>query len=123
MVVAAPKKSQGNQTPQPRLPALLHLCALESLHRTGSSRDAAIDQAVTVACVSQRLKALERELGQVLVIRSKTDARRFAFTREGRDLAVFLHGWLQELYQNIPEGAHIARRTRRVRTRGSAADL
>ena len=105
----------------PRLPAILHLCALESLLRTGNFRSAAEDQAVTVACLSQRVTALELELGQKLITRSQEDARRFAFTKRGKTLAIFLHGWLGELYQNIPPEARFARRTRRVsrRTGGS----
>ena len=108
MVAKALRNSKRSQNSMPRLPTLVHLCALESLFRTGSARGAATDQAMTVACISQRLAALERELGQSLVTRSETDARRFAFTKEGSGLAVFLQRWLEDLYRNIPAEARFA---------------
>ena len=104
-----------------RLPSLVHLCALESIYRTGSYTKAAVDQGVTLPCISQRVTALEREVGKKLVRRLQTGRGRLEFTADGLALATFLSDWIAELYTVLPPESRPARRTRKVQSKSNGA--
>lgn len=83
-------------------PSLQNLRGLESFARTGSFAKAAIDQGLTVASISRRISALEKDLGLVLLERSDHHANKYELTEHGKALGEFLTPWLAALEEILP---------------------
>lgn len=97
-------------------PSLQNLRGLESFVRTGSFTKAAIDQQLTVASISRRISALEKDLGLVLLEKSLHSANQYELTGEGKAWGAFLTPWLAALDEMLPtelrSGASVFRQGR-----------
>lgn len=81
-----------------KIPSLLALRAFEAAARRGSFTQAATDLNVTQAAIAQHVRALERELGETLVVK---EGRGIAITPNGRTLADGLFEGFQKIEDSV----------------------
>ena len=88
------------------------LLAFEAVLQEGGFERAARRLALTQSAVSQRVKLLEAELGQVLLVRSKpvhptpAGRRLLPYLSQLRLIQNGLQGRQQELFRGVNEGVH-----------------
>jgi DNA-binding transcriptional LysR family regulator len=99
-----------------------HLQAVDAIAATGSISAAALRLGCTQSAVSQRVQALERELGTPILIR-RGGSRPVILTKAGRSVAEHASTILArlELIKHVATEAGTARTTLRVGTVGSTA--